>query len=171
MEVNPEHLTQRTRDRGAEQDGAKNSLRIKYLCRHTLLRPRDLMTIGERLSALRPEERRHELRLKEAVDEAASEIAQEYLAEVAPYIGELDLEPLLARLPGQVLTRAEVEALEPSAEASTEVALSRRVLAVLYRVGQLGYVQHDRNRGEWRQRFLRPGEAPAPASTSPCTSA
>ena len=144
---------------------------LEYLCRHTLLRPRDLMTIGERLSARRPEERRHELRLKEAVDEAASEIAQEYLAEVAPYIGELDLEPLLARLPGQVLTRAEVEALEPSAEASTEVALSRRVLAVLYRVGLLGYVQHDRTRGEWRQRFLRPGEAPAPASTSPCTSA
>ena len=132
---------------------------LEYLCRHTLLRPRDLMTIGERLSALRPEERRHELRLKEAVDEAASEIAQEYLAEVAPYIGELDLEPLLARLPGQVLTRAEVEALEPAVDASAEVAPSRRVLAVLYRVGLLGYVQHDRIRGEWRQRFLRPGEA------------
>jgi hypothetical protein len=26
-------------------------------------------------------------------------------------------------------------------------------------VGLLGYVQHDRVRGEWRQRFLRPGEA------------
>src|SRR5262245_42601307 len=38
-----------------------------YVCRHTLLRPRDLMTIGERLGALRPEERREEYRLKEVV--------------------------------------------------------------------------------------------------------
>ena len=131
---------------------------LEYLCRHTLLRPRDLMTIGERLAAMRPEERRHELRLKEAVDEAASEISQEYLAEVAPYIGELDLEPLLARLPGQVLTRAEVDAMEPPPDPA-DPAPGRRVLAVLYRVGLLGYVQHDRIRGEWRQRFLRPGEA------------
>src|SRR5690242_8405621 len=29
---------------------------FEYVCRHTLLRPRDLMTVGERLSALRPEE-------------------------------------------------------------------------------------------------------------------
>jgi len=33
---------------------------FEYICRHTLLRPRDLMTIGERLSSLRPDERRNE---------------------------------------------------------------------------------------------------------------
>src|SRR5258706_8042841 len=53
-----------------------------YVCRHTLLRPRDLMTIGERLGALRPEERRDEFRLKEGVNQAATEIAYEYLAEI-----------------------------------------------------------------------------------------
>src|SRR5437660_5775047 len=42
-----------------------------YVCRHTLLRPRDLMTIGERLAALRPEERLNEYRLKEEVNLAA----------------------------------------------------------------------------------------------------
>src|SRR6266436_4539100 len=35
---------------------------FEYVCRHTLLRPRDLMTVGERLSALRPEERGQEHR-------------------------------------------------------------------------------------------------------------
>ena len=35
---------------------------FEYVCRHTLLRPRDLMTIGDKLMALRPEERRHEFR-------------------------------------------------------------------------------------------------------------
>ena len=130
---------------------------FEYMCRHTLLRPRDLMTIGDRLVALRPDERRNEHRLKEAVNQAATEIAHEYLAEIAPYIGDLELERLFRRLPGPILTRAEVEAIfdEHMAEASEgEYAFS-----ALYRVGLLGYVQHDRVRGEWRQRFLRPGEA------------
>ena len=57
---------------------------FEYLCRHTLLRPRDLMTVGEHLAALRPEERAQEHRLKEVVNQAATEIAYEYLAEIGP---------------------------------------------------------------------------------------
>jgi class 3 adenylate cyclase len=56
-----------------------------------------------------------------------------------------------------VLTRAEVESLFE--EHSAEAGEARHVFSALYRVGLLGYVQHDRVRGEWRQRFLRPGEA------------
>lgn len=128
---------------------------LEYLCRHSLLRPRDLMTIGERITSLRPEERRHEPRLKEAVNLAATEIAHEYLAEIAPHVGALELESLLQRLPGPVLTRAEVEALADDAQ----LAGGRQMFWALHRVGLLGHVQHDRVRGEWRQRFLRPGEA------------
>ena len=69
------------------------------------------MTIGERLAALRPDERRNEFRLKEAVNQAATEIAHEYLAEIAPYVAELDLDRLFHRLPGHIMTRAEVEAI------------------------------------------------------------
>ena len=130
---------------------------FESLCRHTLLRPRDLMTIGERLGALRPDERRNEHRLMEAVHSAAAEIAHEYLAEIAPYIGDLALERLFQRLPGHVLTRAEVEAIFD--EHSAEAGEHKHVFSALYRVGLLGYVQHDRVRGEWRQRFLRPGDA------------
>ena len=130
---------------------------FEYVCRHTLLRPRDLMTIGDRLVALRPDERRNEYRLKEAVNQAAIEIAHEYLAEIAPYVGNLDLERLFARLPGHILTRAEVEAVSADEDAADDV--DDAVLSALYRVGLLGYVQHDLVRGEWRQRFLRPGEA------------
>jgi hypothetical protein len=128
-----------------------------YVCRHTLLRPRDLMTIGERLGALRPDERRNEHRLKEAVNQAATEIAHEYLAEIAPYVGDLELDRLFHRLPGHILTRAEVESI--FAEHSAGTGEGKDVFCALYRVGLLGYVQHDRVRGEWRQRFLRPGEA------------
>jgi class 3 adenylate cyclase len=131
---------------------------FEYICRHTLLRPRDLMTIGERLAALRPDERQDELRFKDVVHQAAIEIAHEYLAEIAPHIGDLELEKLLRLLPGNVLTRQEVERLflEHSIATGGE---ERHVFCALYRVGLLGYVHHDRARGEWAQKFLRPGEA------------
>lgn len=131
-----------------------------HVCRHTLLRPRDLMTIGDRLVALRPDERRNEHRMMEAVQQAAGEIAHEYLAEIAPYIGEIELEALFHRLPGPVLSRVEVEALCAVGAAGTLVANGfEPAFHALYRVGLLGYVQHDIVRGEWRQRFLRPGDA------------
>ena len=128
---------------------------FEYVCRHTLLRPRDLMTIGERLSALRPDERRNEHRMKEAVHHAATEIAHEYLAEIAPYIGDIALDRLFHQLPGHILTRAEAQAITEANDAID----GKDGLCALYRTGLLGYVQHDRVRGEWRQRFLRPGEA------------
>jgi hypothetical protein len=130
---------------------------FEYVCRHTLLRPRDLMTIGDRLVALRPDERRNEHRLKEAVNQAATEIAHEYLAEIAPYIGNLELERLFHDFPGHILTRAEVEAILN--DHSAQAGEGADGIHALYRLGLLGYVQHDLVRGEWRQRFLRPGEA------------
>ena len=130
-----------------------------YVSRNTLLRPRDLMTTGQRLSALRPEERRDETRLKEAVTRAAAEIAHEYLSEIAPYLGDLGLERCLRRLPGPILTRDDVEKLFREHNADPG-ALERHVFCALYRVGLLGYLHHDWVRGEWVQRFLRPGEGP-----------
>jgi class 3 adenylate cyclase len=131
---------------------------FEYICRHTLLRPRDLMTIGERLSALRPQERQSEIRFKEVVHQAATEIAYEYLAEIAPHVGDLELEQLMRRLPGNVLTRDDIETIfvEHSLATGGE---ERHVFCALYRVGLLGYVLYDRVRGAWAQRFLRPGEA------------
>ena len=137
---------------------------FEYVCRHTLLRPRDLMTIGDRLVALRPDERRNEHRLKEAVNQAAKEIALEYLNEIGPYIGDPGLDRLFHRLPGPVLARAEIDALLDAD--GVDGLEDGAALFALYRVGLLGYVQHDRVRGEWRQRFLRPGEATFEANGS-----
>ena len=129
-----------------------------YVCRHTLLRPRDLMTVGQRLSALRPDERRHEHRVKEAVTEAATEIAHEYLQEIAPYVGGLELAALWKRLPGPILDRPEVEALFQQHAASAGAADPPHVFCALYSAGLLGHVHQDWVRGEAMQRFLRPGE-------------
>jgi class 3 adenylate cyclase len=129
-----------------------------YVCRHTLLRPRDLMTIGERLAALRPEERRNEHRLKETINLAATEIAHEYLTEIAPHVGDLDLERFLRRIPGHILGRGEVEELFREHNGDVGAIEERHVCCALYRVGLLGVLHHDWVRGAWVQRFLRPGE-------------
>jgi class 3 adenylate cyclase len=123
-----------------------------------LLRPRDLMTIGERLATLRPEERSNEYRLKDAVNQAATEIAQEYLVEISPYVAGLNIEHVLRRLPGHVLTRDEVEELFRTHNAASGALEAQHVFSALYQVGLLGHVHHDWVRGEWVQRFLRPGE-------------
>src|SRR5712692_65429 len=86
------------------------------------------------------------------------EDAYEYLAEIAPYLGDLDLERFLRRLPGHVLTREEVEGLFEEHNGQQGGFEERHVFCALYRVGLLGYVHHDWVRGEWVQRFLRPGE-------------
>ena len=129
-----------------------------YVCRHTLLRPRDLMTLGRRLASLRPDERRNEHRLKEVVNQAATEIAQEYLVEIAPYVAGLDLTQFLRQLPGHVLARDDVETLFEAYTATTDAIEPQHVFCALYRVGLLGYPLPDRVRGETVQRFLRPGE-------------
>jgi hypothetical protein len=129
-----------------------------YVCRHTLLRPRDLMTVGERLAALRPDERRDEYRLKETINLGATEIAHEYLTEIAPYVGDLDLERSLRRIPGNILTRAELEVLFREHNSDAGGTEEKHVFCALYRVGLLGYLHHDWVCGEWVQRFLRPGE-------------
>ncbi len=130
---------------------------FEYLCRHTLLRPRDLMTCGDRLAALRPDERRNEHHMKAAVHQAATEIAHEYLAEIAPYVGDLALEQLFLRLPGRIMAASEVD--EMVAEPAAPVRGGGHAFHALYRVGLLGHVQHDLVRGGWHQRFLRPGDA------------
>jgi class 3 adenylate cyclase len=117
------------------------------------------MTIGERLAALRPEERRDEYRLKEGVNLAATEIALEYLAEIAPHLGDLDLDGFLRRLPGHILTREEAERLFEEHNAAGGGGEAKHVFCALYRAGLIGYVHHDRVRGAAVQRFLRPGEA------------
>jgi class 3 adenylate cyclase len=132
---------------------------FSYVCRHTLLRPRDFMTVGQRISAMKPGERTED-RLKAAVNAAATDIANEYLREIAPYLGDLDLNDVLARIPGHIMTRDEVEALfcEYNDAAASPPGAELHVCCALFKAGLLGYLQHDMVDGTRRQRFLRPGE-------------
>jgi class 3 adenylate cyclase len=132
-----------------------------YIERHTLLRPRDLMTVGQKLAALDPEERKHERSFKKAIHEAATEIAQEYLNEVAPRLGGIDVPRLLSLLSSNVLSRAALEGVAHryDEDGGDERALpGLEALGTLVKVGLLGRVHTDPLTGQQVQRFLMPGE-------------
>jgi hypothetical protein len=132
-----------------------------YIERHTLLRPRDLMTVGQKLAAVEPAERAIESVFKRTVNDGAMDIAQEYLNEIAPHMGDVDLRGLLSKIPANVMTR---ETLEQVAAAYDDVAEHQggasgmEAFASLMEIGLLGLLQTDPITGEQVQRFLSPGE-------------
>jgi hypothetical protein len=132
---------------------------FEYICRHTLRRPRDLMTVGRKLSELSPDERRSEHELKKAVYDAATAIAREYINEIHPYLGGMDLYAFFRLVERNVLTRAECEAL--FFEYGSTMGMAHEpphVFSALFRAGLLGWVDVDLVTGRMVQKFLVPGE-------------
>jgi class 3 adenylate cyclase len=130
-----------------------------YIARHTLRRPRDFMTIGQKLSDLRPTERRIRERFQAVVSHGATEIATEYLNEIAPYLGDIDMAQVLARIPTNVLARDRVEEifLEHNVALGAADDLAH-IFCMLFRAGLLGHLDTDHLTGKRVQRFLPPGE-------------
>lgn len=135
---------------------------FEYIHRHTLQRPRDLMTIGQRLADIAPAER-SEHAIKTAVNQAATEIAREYLNEISPYIG-VELESVFALIPANVLTRDDLERIFREhngalrARAEPQGHREVHVFCMLFKAGLLGHVATDLVSAQRVQRFLRPGE-------------
>jgi hypothetical protein len=133
-----------------------------YIYRHTFQRPRDLMTMGARLSVLPPERRADAETVKRVVNTTATDIANEYLAEIEPYLRGADLARLWSILPGPILTPAELDDVVArfDAEAAADVyGLSgRQIVNLLFKTGLLGYTVEDVASGALRQRFVAPGE-------------
>jgi hypothetical protein len=134
---------------------------FEYVCRHTLRRPRDFMTIGRKLSELSPEERRRAHALENAVHEGATAIAREYINEIQPYLGGIDLYALFRLIDRNVLTRADCERI--FLEYAVAIGMPHEpphVFSALFRVGLLGWVDVDVVTGRTMQKFLLPGERP-----------
>ena len=134
---------------------------FEYVCRHTLRRPRDFMTIGRKLSELSPEERRQPNLAKKAVQEGATSIAHEYINEIQPYLGGIDLHRLLHLLDRNVLRRDDCERIFLEYADNTDTLDEPlHVFSALYRAGLLGIVEVDLASGRTVQKFLLPGERP-----------
>jgi len=111
------------------------------------------------LSDLSPAERSTPERFKEVVNQAANEIAAEYLNEIAPYLGAVDLTRVLGALSSNVLRREDVEEIFYTHNATAGVADElEHIFCMLFRAGLLGHLDLDHVSGKRVQRFLRPGE-------------
>ena len=132
---------------------------VEYVCRHTLRRPRDFMTIGRKLSELSPEERRQEDLAKKAIQEGATAIAHEYINEIQPYLGGIDLRRLFGLLDRNVLVRDDCERIFLEyADSTDSFDEPHHVFSALFRAGLLGVVDVDLATGRTVQKFLLPGE-------------
>jgi len=132
---------------------------FEYIHRHTLQRPRDLMTIGQKLSDIAPAER-SEHAIKTAVNQAATEIAREYLNEISPYIG-VELESVFGLIPANVLVRDDLDRIYREHNRALRARGDERevhVFCMLFKAGLLGHVATDLVSAQRVQRFLRPGE-------------
>ena len=117
---------------------------FEYIFRHTLQRPRDLMTIGQKLSDIATAER-NEYAVKTAVNQAATEIAHEYLNEISPYIG-LELDAVFALIGGKRCPVADRRIFANSGSLRARSTLDdERVHASLHalQAGLLGHVATD----------------------------
>ncbi|ASA77754.1 hypothetical protein CDI07_05410 [Thermococcus sp. 5-4] len=131
-----------------------------YIYRHTLKRPRDIITIGRRLSELGPEKRKSPKKIREVVNSTAAEIIErEFLNQVYPFI-QLQasiLESLLAQIPTNILSKDDLE------DICENYGLNCwELFYPLYGVGLLGIVSRSRINHEFVQEFLSPNEMKYP---------
>src|SRR3954454_13427285 len=124
----------------------KSELFYDFVLRHTLYRPRDLMLIGGKIARIRAAERTQE-RLRAAVDQAASEIVQHYLAEMRGFI-EVPDRLLFSLIPTNVLERRDLRRIANTYAAKMKSrepeGFDEHPFCALYRLGLLGVVRRSR---------------------------
>ncbi len=138
----------------------------EVILHHSLLRPRDMITLGNMLVEL-DQVRLSPGGIRSCVENAAEEIARQYLAEIKPSLpGAFALPHFLKNfVPGNILTRNDLASATKrfnQTDEGKEAALSEQdpslfnPFAILYTTGLLGVVQHQSSGAT--QRFLLPGE-------------
>jgi hypothetical protein len=136
-----------------------------YITRHTLLRPRDFMLIGNYISSMRPSDRT-QINLKRTINNASSEIIESYLKEVRPHIDDIDFGKLYALINTNILTGDDLKIIcgnynDANCD-NTECAdcHMQHVFCTLYMLGLLGYAKQDQVKDDTIQHFLMPGMKP-----------
>lgn len=124
-----------------------------YVYRHTLGRPRDIVHIGMIISDLRPDLRTL-VRVMDAVNAASTEIAKQYLAEVSPHIGELDMDAFYRTIHSNMLTREQAITASKNYDQATNG--DHHIFCNLYKVGLLGTLNYKTGSGV--QEFVSPGK-------------
>jgi predicted MPP superfamily phosphohydrolase len=162
-------LRDKRTDRGPEEPTYESAM--QYILRNTLLRPRDLIIVGNTILRKTqeplPAGDTQERRVRDAIDEARATIAGGYVAEIAPLwpwpaSGTTSLQHFLSHfLPSNVLARKDVEALEQDfLQKAGPNKVDKRPFSVLAALGLIGYtVQGSEG---LVQRFARVSETTLP---------
>ena len=136
-----------------------------YILRHTLLRPRDLMTIGARLSSIHPD-RRDISAIRHTINDTSSTISSSYINEIKPHLTmAIDFDLLFSLIPRNVLSREDVEEIAYAynrqvydQDVTEESPAVIHVFCALYKCGLLGYVTQTAGAQGNIQKFERPGD-------------
>ncbi|HJQ55666.1 MAG TPA: hypothetical protein VJ890_02090 [Vineibacter sp.] len=138
---------------------------LGFWLRHTLGRPRDVVSIGKAIASIPPASR-SERKIRETVRSEAKTIATAYFAEMAPHLDGFDSDMLLRLIDRNVLSPDDVKRIADE-YASTWLAAVGEVaphtehpFCALFKLGLLGYVGRDAETGEDMQIFRLPGEHP-----------
>ena len=138
---------------------------LGFWLRHTLGRPRDVVSIGKAIASI-PPANRSERKVREAVRWEAKTLATAYFAEMAPHLDGFDSDMLLRLIDRNVLSPDDLKRISEAYSATWlnaigEVAThTEHPFCALYKLGLLGYVGRDAETGEDVQIFRLPGEHP-----------
>src|SRR5262245_24796714 len=138
---------------------------LGFWLRHTLGRPRDVVSIGKALASIAPASR-SERRVREAVRSEAKTITTAYFAEMAPHLDGFDADRLLRLIDRNVLSPDDLQRIARTYASDWLEAFSvpaphtEHPFCALYKLGLLGYVGRDAETGEDVQIFRLPGEHP-----------
>jgi hypothetical protein len=138
---------------------------LAFWLRHTLGRPRDVVSIGKAIASI-PPVGRSERRIREVVRSEAKTIATAYFAEMVPHLDGFDADMLLRLIDRNVLAPEDLRRISEDyalawLEAfATAAPHTEHPFCALFKLGLLGYVGRDAETGDDVQMFRLPGEHP-----------
>ena len=137
-----------------------------YIVRHTLLRPRDFMLIGKKISLIDPEERTAD-KIREIVNNASTEIAKTYINEVQPHIETINWDKLFKLINKNILTLDELRKIcsryndNRACNLKNCVSCNKsHVFCILHMLGLLGVANESTYTNEIKQTFEMAGIKP-----------
>jgi 2-polyprenyl-3-methyl-5-hydroxy-6-metoxy-1,4-benzoquinol methylase len=136
-----------------------------YIHRHSLKRPRDLMTIGRSITQIDVIERTPE-NIKSAVNTSANEIVTDFLSEIQPFANMVDFDRLFGLIHSNVLRRSEIIDIcgkynqkRDCHDEDCDKCEMTNVFCELYKFGLLGIVIRDLiNKDKFWQKFVHVGD-------------
>lgn len=136
---------------------------LDFWVRHTLNRPRDVISIGREISLLKPEERTP-ARLSKCVRSEAASLVRAYMYEMQPHLPGFDPDLICRLIPSNTLNRNDLDdisknyAKEFISKYSTEDLHTHHIFCALFKIGILGYIAYDVDTSRFVQVFRQVGE-------------